>query len=354
MHKLKRLALERKVLFIRVAAILLPLAIALLLSQTVFAQTTYVITDGSRVLIHTTSATNPEDVLGEAGLELGADDTYTTQAIAGFSGITIRRNQDITINYYGETMEVVSTGETVEALLTRLNLSWDESDTISLPLDTETYDGMELSVAKVIRQNQTYTTNVSHETVYCYDSSVPTGTEVVLTQGEDGQMVCEATVTYVNGQETDRTVLSQRVTTQPVDEVIALGSGPAADTAEDDSSEMPIIGNGTITLSTGEVLTYTDTMFAGATAYHCEGYVGTTATGTVARVGAIAVDPSVIPYGTRMFIVTNDGEYVYGIATAEDTGSPDHITGDRIDLYFDTEAECHAFGYRECTIYFLG
>ena len=76
MHKIKRLALERKVLFIRVAAILLPLAIALLLlSQTAFAQTTYVITDGSRVLVHTTSATNPEAVLGEAGLKLGADDT---------------------------------------------------------------------------------------------------------------------------------------------------------------------------------------------------------------------------------------------------------------------------------------
>ena len=77
MHKIKRLALERKVLFIRVAAILLPLAIALLLlSQTAFAQTTYVITDGSRVLVHTTSATDPEDVLGEAYIDWLGDHAH--------------------------------------------------------------------------------------------------------------------------------------------------------------------------------------------------------------------------------------------------------------------------------------
>ena len=350
MHKFTRLALERKVLFIRVAAILLPLAIALLLlSQTVFAQTTYVITDGSWVLVHTTTATDPKAVLGEAGLELGADDTYTTQAAYGVAEIKVRRSQNVTIDYYGEHMEAVAFGETVEELLTRLNLSWGQDDAISLPLDTETYDGMELAVARVIYQQQTYTAAVPYDTVYCYDASMPDGTEAILTPGEDGEMVCEAKVTYVNGEESERKVLSQRVTSQPVDEVIALGCG-----GEEEINDMPIIGDGTITLSTGEVLSYTRTMFAGATAYHCEGYVGKTATGTVARVGAIAVDPTVIPYGTRMFIVTNDGEYVYGVATAEDTGSPDHIFGDRIDLYYDTEEECIEFGYRECTIYFLG
>ena len=52
MHKFKQFALERKALFIRAAAILLPAAIALLLlSQTAFAQTTYVITDGDQVMI---------------------------------------------------------------------------------------------------------------------------------------------------------------------------------------------------------------------------------------------------------------------------------------------------------------
>ena len=77
-----------------------------------------------------------------------------------------------------------------------------------------------------------------------------------------------------------------------------------------------------------------------------------TATMTRVRIGTVAIDPKVIPYGTRMFIVTNDNQYVYGIATAEDCGGG--IKGDRIDLYFPTKKECFAFGVRQVTVYFLG
>lgn len=350
MHKIKRSALERKMWFIRVAAILLPLAIAfLLLSQTAFAQTTYVITDGSRVLVHTTSATDPEDVLGEAGLKLGADDTYTTQAGADSSQIRVRRGQRVVIDYYGERMEVSSFGETVEQLLNRLNLSWDEADLISLSLGSQTYDGMELAIASVIQEDQTYTAVLSHETVYCSDASLPEGEEKILTEGVDGQLLCSARVTYVNGQESERQILTQQVTTQPVTEVVAVGTGEAEASREE--TRMPIIDEDTITLPTGEVLTYTGVITSSATAY-CD--KGKTAIGTEARMGAIAVDPSVIPYGTRMFIISKDGEYVYGIATAEDTGSRKHIIGTRIDLHFDTKEECIQFGNRDCLVYFLG
>ena len=77
-----------------------------------------------------------------------------------------------------------------------------------------------------------------------------------------------------------------------------------------------------------------------------------TATGTTVHVGTVAVDPRYIPYGTRMFIVSNDGVYIYGISVAEDCGGA--IKGDRVDLYFPTLSECFAFGRRNCTIYFLG
>jgi 3D (Asp-Asp-Asp) domain-containing protein len=79
-----------------------------------------------------------------------------------------------------------------------------------------------------------------------------------------------------------------------------------------------------------------------------------TATGTKARVGAIAVDPKLIPYGTRMFIVSNDGVYVYGIATAEDCGDKRFIHDTRLDLFFNTKYECVQFGARMCDVYILG
>jgi len=77
-----------------------------------------------------------------------------------------------------------------------------------------------------------------------------------------------------------------------------------------------------------------------------------TATGTTVRWGTVAVDPRFIPYGTRMFIMTSDGSYIYGISVAEDCGGA--IKGDRLDLYMPTYYECIQFGIRDCMVYFLG
>ena len=53
-----------------------------------------------------------------------------------------------------------------------------------------------------------------------------------------------------------------------------------------------------------------------------------------------------------MYVVSNDGQYVYGYCVAEDIGGD--IKGNKIDLYFDTYAECWDFGVRMCTVYILG
>ena len=52
-----------------------------------------------------------------------------------------------------------------------------------------------------------------------------------------------------------------------------------------------------------------------------------------------------------MAIVSDDGAYIYGYATAEDCGGG--IRGNMIDLYFNTVAECYEFGRRSCTVYIL-
>lgn len=309
MPEVKQVFKKKKNLFSRMAMLVIPMiCILLLLSQTAFAQNTYVITDGSRVLVHTTYATDPIAVLDEAGLALDEDDTYTTQRGDGISEITVQRGEGIT---------------------------------------TE-------STSRIVRTTETYTKTINHDVTYCNDSSLPAGQQVVLTKGENGQMSCTASVVYEDGQEISRDVLTQTIIEQPISELIAVGTGEDVKPVASAASDTPVIGDGMITLPTGEVLRYTDSMTVWATAYTCEGYDGITATGTRAREGAIAVDPSVIPYGTRMFIVANDGSCIYGVATAEDCGDPDFICDNRVDLYFDTLEECIRFGYRDCTVYFLG
>ncbi len=84
-----------------------------------------------------------------------------------------------------------------------------------------------------------------------------------------------------------------------------------------------------------------------ATAYSSQepGLSSYTATGTICRRGVIAVDPSVIPLGTKVYIPG------YGYAVAEDTGGA--IVGNKIDVAFDTISECYEFGRQYIKIYIV-
>ena len=344
--------LRRKVFLIRLYIVLLSLILVLallaLISQAALAKT-YVVTDGDRVVTYTTFASEPETILEQLGLSLNQNDTYTTQAVEGAAAITVRRAQKITVHYHGQTTLVTSFGETAGELLSRLGLDVTGEDVVSHGLEEETYDGMELRVDRPEILRQVYTAAIPHPVSRCSDPTLPVGTEAVLTPGTDGEMRCTAEITYLGGQEAGRQVLSETVTRQPVAEIIAVGTGSAPAV-----SEKPVIADGRITLPTGEVLTYTRTDTVRATAYtHTDrGCDTVTATGTRVHRGTAAVDPRFIPYGTRMFIVSSDGSYVYGIAAAEDCGGD--IKGDRMDLYLPTHAQCTAFGRRVCTVYFLG
>ena len=186
-------------------------------------------------------------------------------------------------------------------------------------------------------------------TIYCSDPSLPLGQQEVVFPGTPGTQRQIDLVTYENGAEISRETMETVPVSAPVDQIVAEGTGEAPGQGR----RWPLLGEGFLVTPEGQCLAYTHTDQFRAVAYTSwvADTTGTTATGTVARVGAIAVDPSVIPYGTRMYIVTNDGEYIYGLATAEDCGGG--IKGHIIDLFFDTLEECYAFGSRQCTVYFL-
>lgn len=394
MLEFNRILQRRKTMFKRTVALMVPIiCIMMLLTQTVFAKNTYRITDGNRVVIHTTYSTDPATVLDEAGLQLGADDTYTTQNGVGVSEITIQRLQTITIEQGGASRKVTSYGETVQALLFRLNIMLTSEDVVSISMEEQTRDGMTITIQRTTTVEETYTVSIPHDVVYCYDPTLSEGEECVLTPGVMGQAIRTEYVNLIDGEEVNRTLIREDVVTQPVTAIIAVGTyteqmAPETEptepptttapettapettipettvppTTEAPSTEAtvtvpadgkPIITNGTITTPDGEVLTFSYAAVFKATAYtHTDpGCNEWTSTGTHVRVGVVAVDPSVIPYGTKMYIVSNDGKYIYGEAVAEDCGSS--IKNNRIDLYFETDAECWAFGIRNCTVYFL-
>lgn len=143
------------------------------------------------------------------------------------------------------------------------------------------------------------------------------GEKKVITKGENGRDKVVYEVTYTDGKETDRKELSRKTIKKAVDEVVA---------------------NGTRIEYNGK--SYSRKLVVKAYSYTGG---GRTAMGTRARVGEIAVDPSVIPLGTNVYI---EG---VGARRAEDTGG--NIKGNTIDIYMNTRSECLRWGVRYVTIY---
>lgn len=375
MQKIKRKISERSNLLARIGIVVAIMAVtAGLLSQAAFARTTYVITDGDKVVVHTTYATDPAAVLSEAGLTLGDSDTFTAQADGDISEITVNRLQLVQVDHEGQTFEVATYGSTVSGVLEQLGIE-PQADVVSLPLDMPTRNGMVIAVAQRTYETETSIRTKPFETVYYTDSTLEVGQQRVLTPGKDGSVERTERVTYDDGVEVARTVVEERVLIPAVDQVVARGidrsnkeqegadrvyssflnSMGVGSTSSPGAAGAVVADDGkSITTAGGEVIPYVRKLAVEATAYSCEnwpGGAGITAVGTTARYGAIAVDPTVIPYGTEMYIVSDDGVYIYGYATAEDCGN---FRGKAIDLYFNTEDECWIFGRRACTVYILG
>lgn len=376
-HPRRRAWLRRLIVVAVLAA-----AVGALLSQTVFAQTSYIITDGDRVTVHRSYSSDPYEVLTEAGIELEEEDTYETGYADGMNQITVRRMQMVTVINRGAQSVIGTYGETAGSLLARMGITPGTGDTLSCSSETQTYDGMTIELVHTETRIEEEDTTVPYPVNYYEDPDLEPGAEIVLVAGQNGLTHVKSEVTYRNGKEVSRVIVQETVKTKPVTQLVIRGvdrtimeqpadpepteqsvssgstssggsssSGPSTSGGSRYDGSAETSGN-VIMTSSGESYTYVDVMTCSATAYTCEGYVGHTYSGTLARVGAIAVDPTVIPLGTKMYVVSNDGQYVYGYCVAEDIGGG--IKGNKIDLYFDTYAECWDFGVRMCTVYILG
>ena len=348
MSKLKKFAMHKDNAFVRFAIMLIvPVLLIGSVAMNAYAESGYVIKDGDVRQVVFSDATEPSEVLADAGIELARADIVEMNEEGMRPEITVRRAMLIRINNGGQSVVTHSYGETVGELLERVNLGLNEGDVIDVDLNAETYDGMQLNIDRWTTVTKVFTESVPFNTEYVDKKLMLKGEEEIVTEGVEGVVEHTATVTYFNGQEVSREILDSEQTVAPVNQVIARG------TLEAEEGKLTI-ADGVIVTPEGEIYTYNKTMKVKATAYtHTDaGRDKITATGTTVHWGTVAVDPKLIPYGTKMFIVSNDGSFVYGLSAAEDCGGS--IKGKRVDLYMPTTKQCFSFGVRNCTIYFLG
>lgn len=296
--------------------------------------------------------------------ELTSKLVYVSSGAKGYD-LTLQEGTAVTVRHEGTAVTVQSHKESVSSILSRLHVYPSPLEMVGV---TVSESGVDLNVASDLTYYEYVTENVSFSTQRVANPEMPEGEEKVVQEGADGVRSSVYEVVWSNGAQLSRQFVEELSTTA-VDRIVEYGTKskpkPAASESKDPDALLTehgetgggiasvsenADGSGVLTLKDGTTLRYSGVRTMTATAY-TSGHdgVGTrTASGTAVHVGSVAVDKSVIPLGTRMYIVAG-GSLVYGLAVAEDTG----VKGNKIDLFYDTYEECIQFGRRNCTVYIL-
>jgi uncharacterized protein YabE (DUF348 family) len=249
--------------------------------------------------------------------------------------ITIKRAVSINISVDSKDLSLLSAEENIEAMLIAEGLTLKPEDKISPSVETKLSSGMKIQIIRVETKVFTDSFPIDFKTIVKYESSLANTQRKTSQEGKVGEKQITTNVVYEDGIEVSRTVTNEAIAKEPVDKIIVQGTYPV----------MPISRG-------GEPVPYGKVFRAKATAYWAVNGVGKTYTASgrlavrnIEGYSTIAVDPSVIPYGTRLFVEN------YGFAIAADTGTA--ITGNIIDVYFNTRQEALNWAVKYVNVYIL-
>ena len=282
----------------------------------------------------------------ENNLEALKAATVSTTAV--FTGDVVSL-YNVTVKADGEkSVLCMPEGSTVADAVSASGLKLNKADTLNVSKKRYLTDELTVKVTRVGYKEYEKRYAVDYSTEIRYTSELRQGATKVLQYGKEGVR----TVTYrqklENGKVVSTKQIDSEITTQPIKKIVLIGTKVGKIV-----SEAPFA----IKLdSAGQPVKYKKKLYGECTAYTTDrGDSGAwTATGRRAQVGVVAVDPRVIPYGTKLWIVSADGKIVYGYAIAGDTGGAVCSGRVLVDLYYDTYGECSSFGRRNMNVYVIG
>lgn len=214
---------------------------------------------------------------------------------------------------------------------------------ISVDKDSNIEDADSITIKRVTYRNETETQSVDFETVKKNSKDVDLGKTKVQTEGKQGEALVTKKCKYVDGKKVSSKTVDTKITKEPVDKVVLMGT-------KGSNVSNPV---GTFTDMNGNTVAYSSVVTGSGTAYTAPAG-SLTATGVTAYHGGVAVNPNIIPYGSKLYIVSTDGSFVYGYATAVDTGGALMSGTAIVDCFYNTYDECVSFGRRNVNVYIVG
>lgn len=314
---------------------------------------TVTVIDGEKTIKVNTHRTTAEEILNDANLTLSEGDTANLTAKKdGSYELNISRAFPVYVTVGDETVMVNMREGTVADALTEANVTLHENSVCNPKPETVLTGETYIDVVDVKYITESYEEKIPFTAKVEYSKDLKKG-EKKITEGKNGVRTVTVKKTYQNGELVSTETLSSVVTEKPVNKITVIGTKETGTPYTSVKTISTLAAPSSLTLDTKGVPTsYKKKVTVEATAY-TDHSGARCSTGVLPQTGYIAVNPKVIPYGTKMYIVSADGKYVYGYAIAADTGGFIRRRPTNVDLFFNTSSECRNFGRRDVVIYFL-
>lgn len=287
----------------------------------------------------TTFKSTVKNILKENNIHIYKKDklyTSLSSTIKNNSTIKIKRAVPISILADGKNTYLKSSEDDIQSMFNAEGINLTSEDYVEPSLDTKLCSNMNVKIVRVVTKNEKKNFEIPYNTTLKKDSSLPNTSKYTAVDGENGIKEVTYSVKYADGVEVARAKTGEAITKNPKDKVTVLGTYPV----------IPVSSDGT-------PLPYSKLINCKATAYgSLSGSRGNTYTASSMPAvrdtdgySTIAVDPSVIPLGTRLFVQN------YGFAIAADTGTA--IKGNFIDVYFNSRGEINNWAVKYVNVYIL-
>ncbi len=334
-------------------------------------------------------------ILEKAEIELTQHDKVSPaldETVDEDTVIDVEKAYEVTIVDGGKDKKVWSTSTTVADFLKQHSIELSKLDRVEQELDELVLPNSKVEVVRVEKVTDVVEDAVKYAVETKKDSSLLKGSEKLVQKGQNGLVEKTYEVVKENGKEVKRELKEEKVVKEPTQQILAVGTktvvasvsrgtatkqaaAPKQATAKKETSPVKQVSAKAETAAAPKAAvtakapvkakaapqpakkeaasepTGGKEFYVSATAYtaSCTGCSGITATGINLKANpglkVIAVDPSVIPLGSKVWV---EG---YGNAIAGDTGGA--IKGNKIDLFMPNRADALAFGRKQVKVKIL-
>lgn len=292
-----------------------------------------------------TKAETVEALLQTNGIALTESDVINyepSSALLPNMEVTVTSSFPVAVASGGEVSVLQMREGSVGTALSLAGVTYDFDDELTVLPYADVEPGMLIRHIDVKTEYMTVDEVMEYDEEIIKDADIYIGNDKLVTKGEDGEKRTVRRIVYRDGILSSREIMNQIILKEAVDEVKIVGTKIRYQTSLTGDARVwkpkPTQDQIKKTVVAEEITAYTHTG-------------NRTATGRHPRVGYVAVNPNVIPYGTKLYIPG------YGYCTAQDTGAFRHENGgnkNQIDLFMETEKECKKWGRkRNVTIYIL-